>query len=734
MASIVGKLLGLGAGYGRQAISRVLPASEERILGNLERGAKDMLQRAAQKNTGFTFDPRRGKFLEPGKQSGSMMASVPNLPGQSSGAGTVRSIDELISTAKRPEVMSRLQRGEYLGGWNPEGGGVGLDPSRRFLTEFGALRSGLKTNQMGGFSLLRQRGYDVTPGELSSARNRLAAGTAGALAAGTAGALAVPGENPVKNFLEGLKGNKEQSDAATFTGRLARESLFAGALPVERIGAPLLGIMALPKLNKLAKLGVAVGEEGRDAAIVARNRAKAVGVPEEDLNTILDTDGEKVAFAKAYEITKKHNGQMFNKRSVEDLEIERAKIVNNPGTIAASPTKEFINNLASKMPEKPNTVALKSYEKLKDSVISPELADAGVRPVRKAASGEDMAILAKAGKFGELVEAQTGFQSNILRYVTQADLDDIAARNGVPIFYNLHSLATRARAAALDIPLVRFLASQGPASAKAGPMTEVTRGLAALFQKPISERALTVAREAKPDSKKLSKVILDANKASNKARDAEIASGSLINIVRPGQLQGDIASPARALAAVEDDLVQFLKVPTSVPGIAEKVYIYLGTTASPLQKISAVMDSWMQRAGFGNINLSTITPGNTLAYQLVHEAFVDLARQLGVPPAALQEVVWKNIRFMARENADSFAGLWDDAFLDPFISKNAKIRQIGTPNVLDMAKDIKAQNESFADKLIKAVQTNPEIAKYIEIVGQDVQFTDEFFKLVNLFS
>jgi hypothetical protein len=238
------------AGFGSQAIAKIKPYSEETIVRNLELGAEDMLKRSADKFTGFTFDPRRGKFLDPRKQTGSMMASVPNLPGQSSGAGTVKSIEELIDTAKRPEVMSRLQRGEYLGGWNPEGGGVGLDPSRRFLTEFGALRSGLNTDQIGGFSLLRNRSYNVTPGELSTARNKLIAGTAaGALAAGTAGALAVPGRNPVKDFIEGLNENDEALDSPTYSALLAS----ALALP--------FGISPLKKVKTALKATGSVGKE-----------------------------------------------------------------------------------------------------------------------------------------------------------------------------------------------------------------------------------------------------------------------------------------------------------------------------------------------------------------------------------------------------------------------------------------------------------------------------------------
>jgi len=208
--SIAAKLLGLGAGAGRQIVSRVLPAGKERILAELEKNAPEMMRRAAQKNTGFTFDPRAGKFLEPGEQAGSMMATVPNLPGQTSGMGTARNVDELLETLRRPENVERFRRGEYVGAWNPEGQGVGLDPSKRFLTRLNAIRSGLKTEQMGGFDLYKQAGYDVTPEALKAARNQMIGRGAAVAGGGFLAADAASQGGLSRDLLAGLRGESQQ--------------------------------------------------------------------------------------------------------------------------------------------------------------------------------------------------------------------------------------------------------------------------------------------------------------------------------------------------------------------------------------------------------------------------------------------------------------------------------------------------------------------------------------------
>jgi hypothetical protein len=187
--SALAKLLAAFAGRGSQSLARVFPADERRILQNITKNAKEMVNRAGQADTGFTFDPRRGAFLEPGQQAGSMMSSVPNLPGQTSGLGTAVTEQDVIKLLSDPAALRRFQRGEYVGAWNPGGTGIGLDPSQRFLTRAGALRSGMRTNQMGGFDLLSETPYDVTPAEYEAALNLLA----NRLATGGAGAVGVAG-------------------------------------------------------------------------------------------------------------------------------------------------------------------------------------------------------------------------------------------------------------------------------------------------------------------------------------------------------------------------------------------------------------------------------------------------------------------------------------------------------------------------------------------------------------
>jgi hypothetical protein len=199
--SILSKLIGLGAGRATQAVSRILPASEERILGNLMRSAPNIMKERG----GFSFDPRTGRFLQPGSQSGFMMGTLPNNPALApvqAGGGVARNITELIDVAKQPNVLPRLKRGEYIGGWD-EGYGMGLDPARRHLTKFGAIRSGLRTNQAAGFDLRKGETFDVTREALLREGAKLAAG---ATTVGGAGTLAMP---QGRDFLSGLIGREE---------------------------------------------------------------------------------------------------------------------------------------------------------------------------------------------------------------------------------------------------------------------------------------------------------------------------------------------------------------------------------------------------------------------------------------------------------------------------------------------------------------------------------------------
>jgi len=156
------------AGFGAQARGKFLPYDEQTILDNIRKNATEILNRG----DGFTFDPRRGVFLEPKKQLGSMMSSIPNdpslLPVQA-GAGVARNVQDLINISSKPEIMARLRRNEYLGGWGPNGE-LGLDPSKRFLTDASAIKSGLTTGQAAGFRTGRGQTYDVTDDALRDAK------------------------------------------------------------------------------------------------------------------------------------------------------------------------------------------------------------------------------------------------------------------------------------------------------------------------------------------------------------------------------------------------------------------------------------------------------------------------------------------------------------------------------------------------------------------------------------
>jgi len=266
--SLVARLLGLGAGVGRQALSRVLPAGKERILANLEANAPEMMRRAAQKDTGFTFDPRRGRFLEAGDQAGSMMASVPNLPGQTSGLGAARNVDELLETLRRPETVERFRRGEYVGAWNPAGEGVGLDPARRHLTRLGALTSGMKTGQLGGFDLARQIGYDVTPEALSAARRTMAARGGAAVGGGLLAAdAATEGgvQRGFQDFLTGLRGET--------SGEASAAEAIGGALRFGATDPFLLAGAVVPGVGKAAKgISKATKSLGIDDALAAASK------------------------------------------------------------------------------------------------------------------------------------------------------------------------------------------------------------------------------------------------------------------------------------------------------------------------------------------------------------------------------------------------------------------------------------------------------------------------------
>jgi len=273
--SILSKLIGLGAGRATQAVSRILPASEERILGNLMRSAPNIMKERG----GFSFDPRTGRFLQPGSQSGFMMGTLPNNPALApvqAGGGVARNITELIDVAKQPNVLPRLRRGEYIGGWD-EGYGMGLDPARRHLTKFGAIRSGLRTNQAAGFDLRKGETFDVTREALLREGAKLAAKTgAAATTVGAPAALSPQG----RDFLSALRGGEEpvvetpEQPAiyqASFQPGVANEAVEAAIKGGKPIAETALE-MGTPLIKKLLSQAKALTQEGATAGSDLSNK------------------------------------------------------------------------------------------------------------------------------------------------------------------------------------------------------------------------------------------------------------------------------------------------------------------------------------------------------------------------------------------------------------------------------------------------------------------------------
>lgn len=484
------------------------------------------------------------------------------------------------------------------------------------------------------------------------------------------------------------------------------------------------GVIAKPQLRQMRELGVRESAEGgiEQAGLVAKNRARAIGVPEEMLSNIKDGEREVTAFRKAYEAAYKHLGAAFGAATRKELPALQDAIKTAPkatvpaptGTpLAADLTTKFAKPVPKNAPDTFDSIA--DVEKV--STVSKPF-EGVLSPVRHATNPTELAGLARSGQVNRLTQAVEDIQNNFAKLVTVEDIADIKARNGSPVFYILHNLATRARSGAMGMPVTRLLGVQGPASAMADPVTEVQRAMAALKLGQLDKLQ---------KSGKLKYASTDFSEANKATRSAGLKAGELVNT--GAQVRG----PLRSLETIEDDIIKFMKDPTSVPGIQEKVWTYLGTVNSPFQKIVSTMDSWMMRAGFGNDKLSTAK--NTLEYQLMHEALNDLAARYGVPPAALQEVIWKNIRVLRGETGGAFTELFPKRMMYPNVPAEAKTMQAGMPSLMDVAKSpaTRKANKQFVSKLIKSIKEDPSIANYIEIVGEDIEFTDEFFKAINLF-
>jgi hypothetical protein len=225
--------LNLLRGRGAQAVSRVLPTNKERVLQQLEESAPAFF--APERAAGATFNPRAGSFLEAGVDRGQMMGSVLNTP-----QNLVRTPEELLAFAQRPDIMPRLQRGEYLGTWrDAERGGLVADPSRRFATRAGALAQGLRTQQKAGFDLGRIEEFPVSRGAFGQAISPLIGSAVG----GATGA-GVAAENDQNPFLGALLGAAGGAVVGRGLGRALSAGGNRGAISPELLTGGLAGVAA----------------------------------------------------------------------------------------------------------------------------------------------------------------------------------------------------------------------------------------------------------------------------------------------------------------------------------------------------------------------------------------------------------------------------------------------------------------------------------------------------------
>lgn len=235
----------VGGGRGAQAISRVLPTPKERILQQLEESAPQFF--SPERAQGATFDPRRARFLEAGVDRGQMMSPIKNMP-----ENVVRNPQELLNFAQRPDVMPTLQRGGYMGSWfDPEVGGLVVDPSRRFATRTGALIQGIRSEQKAGFDLGRMEEFPVSKGELARQVSFLAPGAA----LGGVSGYAAGEETGVNPLLAGLAGAALGAAGGSAAARFARVASMAarrGAVTPDFLTGGLAGAGAAASRFKAA--------------------------------------------------------------------------------------------------------------------------------------------------------------------------------------------------------------------------------------------------------------------------------------------------------------------------------------------------------------------------------------------------------------------------------------------------------------------------------------------------
>jgi hypothetical protein len=174
------KVLAAMADVGRSTSRRVFPASEARILRNVE----EALPTLRGEEHGFTFNPRTGRLLQAGSDYGHMMAQVPELPDGANQAG----IDKVLELIRNPCYMDQLRRGRHLGGWYDKSANqFTIDPSSRFVDRTRSITRGAEARQKAGFSLQNFDEYQLTPELVEEAQREMAVRRALALLSGSVG-------------------------------------------------------------------------------------------------------------------------------------------------------------------------------------------------------------------------------------------------------------------------------------------------------------------------------------------------------------------------------------------------------------------------------------------------------------------------------------------------------------------------------------------------------------------
>ena len=659
--------LRLTGGRGAQAVSRILPTSKERVLQQLEQAAPSFFSQ--EKAAGATFDPRLGRFLEAGQDRGQMMSPLKNVP-----ENVVRNPQELLSFAQRPEVMGQLQRGGYVGSWfDKDVGGLVLDPSRRFSTRLGATMQGLRSEQKAGFDLGKIEEFPVN----REALNRPFGGIGAALGAASGGYAGVEsadttGLNP---FVAGLAGAALGAAGGRVAGRDVARTF--GTVAGRR------GILDLGSRQRLEAAGVPV--VAREAGVAVKNFLKTNGAPDDVINAIPDNAPEQEAWGTAYKYLVEKNEKAFGGLDKATKEARKLELAARPATVY-NPTDPEIVSIASRGSGKPLRLT-KGPEKPMVP-LSPELKAVGVRKVRhvgSGTSGEGMDPLNSLESLPDAKrrEAVSDILHNLERFVDDASIASAVARGGENIFYNTMQAQRRVMSAMLNEPVLLNAIRAGIASHRSSPAKETSKVAASIVSRATGKSA--------------GKMINDINKSVDR---------------------------------VVDDMVGVLENPRKIYGAQDKVLNYLATQIGPTQRITSVIDSWMVRAAFGNKSLDTT--GNPGGYGIVDEAVSTLANKYGIAPSTMQEIIWNNVRIAANEaSGKAFAPLGGRSVQFPDVPAKLVI-PTGKLSVQDYAadpKNIEIVNR-FKTKLVEAIEQKPELAKYFELSGEDVNFTDEFFNVL----